>query len=849
MVILMVLIFTLGFSQQGFKVLKVENDSAVIHQALSAGDEIVDYSTSVAWRITAYVVKGSMLRDISVKTPTASNVFAVNDIEELKSIPKIYTNIIVSNNKQNGTTYYWDKYSVESDNNNSIIKVGDRAIGRYKSINQFNNPPVFLKKYSSEGSSNDEFPDVDILEYEQAGFDTWTHIGTGTMNVYNPVNGVMLNVYMVATEHIGAPSEIYYRKSVDGGVTWSAQAPLPMGFDGSSNLNYIPGAMDYTSDGRLSFLYIRRNISNPRYDTYSIYSDDDGATWSSPVLCAVPPNTSIAIPTFTNNIIEFGNGVFGFPYFSGQTAPGESEKRYLGLFISENNCVTFSTYRQHATIEVPNGSWGELDIININESPNILIAMTRNGPGIHSPYQYISYNSGVDWTYQGQITFDTIVDPDGSDAMLPKFAIINIYGVRVVACYYTNRETDKVKRILALPENLTGINGNLGWNINTLTTLKTFTGVGNADGNGTACHPDGNYRGFFGCENETGHPNATEMFFNTPNDIDEMAIALGIPIKQIVTSKRLGYQVAPDFTPYKDGQLLYNPLDERTYIATDSDTSSDFKQIANLRKVTTSLITRWSGVEGLGWVDGTVLGLNNTFLGYNNGYSNTTGNDNTVLGYNSFYDNTTGDANTVIGSSSFDNNTTGSHNTILGYNSGVSLITGNANTIIGANITGLDSDLDSTIIIANGKGQQRIVVNSSGYIGLNDASPDAPFDVVGNSVFTSSGTGNALIINKDDGNPLFLFSQGTSDGQLYIRKDGNNNVLLRSSGTSYVYGGSLGIKTKTPSTELEVVGTTTTDNIILDNITVPSSPVAGQIYFDGTNFFGYNGSAWIQLDN
>jgi hypothetical protein len=29
----------------------------------------------------------------------------------------------------------------------------------------------------------------------------------------------------------------------------------------------------------------------------------------------------------------------------------------------------------------------------------------------------------------------------------------------------------------------------------------------------------------------------------------------------------------------------------------------------------------------------------------------------------------------------------------------------------------------------------------------------------------------------------------------------------------------------------------------------PSSPAAGDIYFDGTHFKGYNGTAWKQLDN
>jgi hypothetical protein len=34
-----------------------------------------------------------------------------------------------------------------------------------------------------------------------------------------------------------------------------------------------------------------------------------------------------------------------------------------------------------------------------------------------------------------------------------------------------------------------------------------------------------------------------------------------------------------------------------------------------------------------------------------------------------------------------------------------------------------------------------------------------------------------------------------------------------------------------------------------DKLATPTSPGAGTIYFDGTHFQGWNGSAWKQLDN
>lgn len=38
-------------------------------------------------------------------------------------------------------------------------------------------------------------------------------------------------------------------------------------------------------------------------------------------------------------------------------------------------------------------------------------------------------------------------------------------------------------------------------------------------------------------------------------------------------------------------------------------------------------------------------------------------------------------------------------------------------------------------------------------------------------------------------------------------------------------------------------------SIYMSSITEPTSPTAGQIYFNGTNFYGYNGTIWKQLDN
>jgi hypothetical protein len=99
-------------------------------------------------------------------------------------------------------------------------------------------------------------------------------------------------------------------------------------------------------------------------------------------------------------------------------------------------------------------------------------------------------------------------------------------------------------------------------------------------------------------------------------------------------------------------------------------------------------------------------------------YSNSTGSDNTVSGYTAGYDNTTGAGNTFIG-----------------YNTGRGVTTGNYNTIIGASVTGLSSSLSNSIILADGQGNQRVNINSSGYVGIGTASPTAQLHTTGTVLF------------------------------------------------------------------------------------------------------------------
>ena len=116
-------------------------------------------------------------------------------------------------------------------------------------------------------------------------------------------------------------------------------------------------------------------------------------------------------------------------------------------------------------------------------------------------------------------------------------------------------------------------------------------------------------------------------------------------------------------------------------------------------------------------------GANNTFVGSGTGQANIGGAQNTFLGTFAGYD-----------------VTTGTYNTLVGYNVGRGLTTGNYNTIIGGDVTGLSTSLSNTIILADGQGNQRLYINSSGNVGIGTTSPNARLDVNGPTIITGSLT-------------------------------------------------------------------------------------------------------------
>lgn len=128
------------------------------------------------------------------------------------------------------------------------------------------------------------------------------------------------------------------------------------------------------------------------------------------------------------------------------------------------------------------------------------------------------------------------------------------------------------------------------------------------------------------------------------------------------------------------------------------------------------------------------MGAGSAVLG---GTANLTGTQNTGLGVSSLFSLTTGTANIGIGVSAGRTLTTGTGNIFLGYSSGYNVVTGNYNVIIGGHLGASLSGLNNHVLLADGQGNQRLLINNFGAYEIGGSNGTA------GQVLTSNGNAAA----------------------------------------------------------------------------------------------------------
>ena len=176
---------------------------------------------------------------------------------------------------------------------------------------------------------------------------------------------------------------------------------------------------------------------------------------------------------------------------------------------------------------------------------------------------------------------------------------------------------------------------------------------------------------------------------------------------------------------------------------------------------------------GYGTLTALTTGFNNTSIGSSAMFFTTTGYSNVALGTQALYSQNTGAANSAFGVFALSDVTDGLANIGFGYYTGLGITTGDYNTIIGAQVTGLAANLQSTVIIADGRGlgaagSYRMYSTTTGTGFGGTTHPDRALDVLDAS-----------------GNPQqrWTYTDGTIYGEVQVTSGGN--IYVSGTGTYF----------------------------------------------------------------
>lgn len=211
-------------------------------------------------------------------------------------------------------------------------------------------------------------------------------------------NGTLLYAYREGASHVGAADFgiLRYRTSTDGGATWSAATTIAT--EASVDLRNLGGGV--TPTGRFVIFYTRYNPAGAvSYSVASRYSDDNGATWSSPYTLTTTGMTN-AHPH--GALIRTDDGQLLMSWYG-----DDATTFYSYVAKSTDDGATWS-----APIVVISGLAATASNSRFTESSfvalggGVVLGLVRADNGTAFT-QVISTDNGANWSSQGQVTFDT----------------------------------------------------------------------------------------------------------------------------------------------------------------------------------------------------------------------------------------------------------------------------------------------------------------------------------------------------------------------------------------------------------------------------------------------------------
>jgi hypothetical protein len=256
---------------------------------------------------------------------------------------------------------------------------------------------------------------------------------------------------------------------------------------------------------------------------------------------------------------------------------------------------------------------------------------------------------------------------------------------------------------------------------------------------------------------------------------------------------------------------------------------------------------------------------NNTAVGNQVLFNNTTGNGNTAIGQNALQNNTTGNSNTANGLAALQNNTTGKWNTAIGqnalgqnitannnvaagYDAGFNQTSGDKNIVIGANqdlasLTGSNQLNIGGAIFGTGLiGNQAV---PAGNIGIGTTAPGARLEVNNGStagaVKIVDGTQGAGKVLTSDANGLATWQTPTGGGSAGWSLTGNAGTTAGTNFIGTTDAQDLAFKTNNS----EVVRVASNGNVGIGT----ANPTRGLDILSVGGYWGNNGGIRLQSNN
>lgn len=153
-----------------------------------------------------------------------------------------------------------------------------------------------------------------------------------------------------------------------------------------------------------------------------------------------------------------------------------------------------------------------------------------------------------------------------------------------------------------------------------------------------------------------------------------------------------------------------------TYISEENELHIDYYDYnkTNLYTTAPTVSISFGGATATAILEGTAANGQNTAIGYQALYANSTGRENTALGHQSLYS-STGNSNLGLGYLAGNTLTTGNNNIFIGKNAGRGITTGSGNVVIGngSNFS-LSNGLSNSVVFTDGSGTPRMFIGGNG---------------------------------------------------------------------------------------------------------------------------------------